>query len=151
MASKLCCGFQTLLGSTHCSNLDEGYTRREEYAISSMFEFMWITIHSILRIWGINSCSALQIRFSVLVQHILGRFIMSDAFDGEEAAVAWFGGKLHFAPCQTFICVIDTQFMNNAAWIMWYITHIREIIPNPWINNFYAFLTIVIQSYTCFV
>lgn len=34
MASKLCCGFQTLLGFSHCSNLGEVYTRQEEYAIS---------------------------------------------------------------------------------------------------------------------
>ena len=51
MVSTLCCGFKKLLGSSHSFNLDEGYPRREEYAISSKFEFMWITIEYILRIW----------------------------------------------------------------------------------------------------
>ncbi|XP_015777230.1 PREDICTED: uncharacterized protein LOC107355211 isoform X2 [Acropora digitifera] len=32
MVSKLCCGFKKLLESSHSSNFDEGYPRREEYA-----------------------------------------------------------------------------------------------------------------------
>ena len=52
MVSTLCCGFKKLLGSSHSSNLDEGYPSRDENAISCKFEFMCITIHYILRIRG---------------------------------------------------------------------------------------------------
>ena len=44
MVSTLCCGFKKLFGSSHRSNLDEGYPSRDEYAFSCKFEFMWITI-----------------------------------------------------------------------------------------------------------
>ena len=82
MVSTLCCGFKKLLGSSHSSNLDEGYPSRDEYAISSKFEFMWITIQYILRIWGdkfmlcsIDSIFCSCATYSRVVQYL-------DAFDG---------------------------------------------------------------------
>ena len=54
MVSTLCCGyrFKKLFGSSHSSSFDEGYPRRDEYAISCKFKFMWRTIQYILRIRG---------------------------------------------------------------------------------------------------
>ena len=54
MVSTLCCGFRfkKLFGSSHSSSLDEDYPRRDEYAISCKFKFMWRTIQYILRIRG---------------------------------------------------------------------------------------------------